>query len=122
LTNTNRTIEVEKLIYNTSRSDQKYKVFTEKGLKVENALEYNSTTKTFINSNNGSYYARLGWFGELYVAVNGKANKLAKIIKDQDKQEKQTLKLGTTWNLGEGFNLTVDALDVRTNQDRHHFP
>jgi S-layer protein (TIGR01567 family) len=115
LTNTNRTIEVEKLIYNTSRSDQKYKVFTEKGLKVENALEYNSTTKTFINSNNGSYYARLGWFGELYVAVNGKANKLAKIIKDQDKQEKQTLKLGTTWNLGEGFNLTVDALDVRTN-------
>lgn len=115
LTNANRTIEAEKLLYNTSRTDQKYKVFSEKGLKVENALEYNSTTKEFINSNNGGYYARLGWYGELYVAVNGKANKLAKIIKDQDKQEKQTLKLGTTWNLGEGFNLTVDALDVRTN-------
>ncbi len=47
--------------------------------------------------------------------MNGKANKLAKLIKEQDKQEKQTLKLGTTWNLGEGYNLTVDALDVRTN-------
>jgi S-layer protein (TIGR01567 family) len=115
LTNANRTIEAEKLIYTTSRTDQKYKVFSEKGLKVENALEYNSTTKAFINSNNGGYYARLGWYGELYVAVNGKANKLAKIIKDQEKLEKQTQKVGTTWNLGEGFNLTVDALDVRTN-------
>jgi S-layer protein (TIGR01567 family) len=83
-------------------------------LKVENALEYNSTKKTFINSNNGGYYARLGWFGNLYVAVNGKANKLAKIVKDQDKLDKQTLKLGTSWNLGEGYNLTVDALDERT--------
>jgi hypothetical protein len=35
LTNTNRTIEAEKLLYNTSRTDQKYKVFTEKSLKVE---------------------------------------------------------------------------------------
>ncbi len=115
LTNTNRTIEAEKLLYNTSRTDQKYKVFSEKGLKVENALEYNGTTKTFINSRNGGYYARLGWFGELYVAVNGKTNKLGKLIKEQDKQEKQTLKLGTSWNLGEGYNLSVDALDVRTS-------
>lgn len=115
LNNVSRTIEDRKLLYNTYRTDQKYKVFSEKSLKIENGLEYNSTTKTFINSRNGGYYARLGWFGELYVAVNGKANKLAKLIKEQDKQEKQTLKLGTTWNLGEGFNLTVDALDVKTN-------
>ena len=115
LTNANRTIEAEKLLYNTSRTDQKYKIFSEKGLKVENALEYNSTTKKFINSRNGGFYARLGWQGGLYVAVNGKTNKLAKLIQEQDKQEKQTLKLGTTWNLGEGYNLTVDALDVRTN-------
>jgi S-layer protein (TIGR01567 family) len=114
LTSTNRTIEAEKLLYNTSRTEQKYKVFSEKGLKVVNALDYNSTTKTFKNSINGGYYARLGWFGNLYVAVNGKANKLAKIIKDQDKLDKQTLKLGTSWNLGEGYNLTVDALDERT--------
>ncbi|CAG0962338.1 MAG: S-layer protein domain-containing protein [Candidatus Methanoperedens sp.] len=115
LTNMKRTIETEKLLYNTSRTDQKYKVFSEKGLKVENALEYNSTTKTFINSRNGGYYSRLGWFGEVYVAVNGKANKLAKLIIEQKTDEKQTLKIGTTWNLGEGFNLTVDALDVKTN-------
>ena len=114
LTSTNRTIEAEKLLYNTSRTEQKYKVLSEKGLKVVNALDYNSTTKTFRTNINGGYYARLGWFGNLYVAVNGKANKLAKIIKDQDKLDKQTLKLGTSWNLGEGYNLTVDALDEKT--------
>lgn len=115
LSNVSRTIEAEKLFYNTSRTDQKYKVFSERGLKVEDALEYNSKTKMFINNRNGGYYARLGWFGELYVAVNGKANKLTKLIKDQDKQEKETLKLGTTWNLGEGFNLTVEAIDEKTS-------
>ncbi len=90
LSNVSRTIEAEKLFYNTSRTDQKYKVFSERGLKVEDALEYNSKTKMFINNRNGGYYARPGWFGELYVAVNGKANKLTKLIKDQDKQEKET--------------------------------
>lgn len=61
------------------------------------------------------YYARLGWFGDIYVAVNGKANKLAKLIKEQKKEEKQTLKLGTSWNLGERYSLTVDAHDTQTS-------
>ncbi|MCG2736220.1 MAG: hypothetical protein L6282_07470, partial [Candidatus Methanoperedenaceae archaeon] len=41
--------------------------------------------------------------------------KLAKLIKEQKKEEKQTLKLGTSWNLGEGYNLTVEALDTKTS-------
>jgi S-layer protein (TIGR01567 family) len=110
LTNVSRIIERENLLYNTSRTDQKYKVFSEKSLKVENGL-----TSTLTKSTTGGYYARLGWFGDLYVAVNGKANKLAKLIKEQDKLEKQTLKLGTSWNLGEGYNLTVDALDTQVS-------
>ncbi len=114
LTNASRTIEFEKLLYNTSRTDQKYKVFSEKTLKVEKGLSYSSSTG-FTKSTTGGYYARLGWFGDLYVAVNGKANKLAKLIKEQDKLEKQTLKLGTSWDLGEGYNLTVEALDTTTS-------
>ncbi len=115
LTASSRVIQQEKLLYNTSRTDQNYTVFTEKGIKVENGLNYNSTTKTFTKSITGGKYARLGWFGDLYVAVNGKANKLAKLIKEQKKEEKQTLKLGTAWNLGEGYNLTVEALDTGTS-------
>ncbi len=110
-----RVIQQENLLYNTSRTDQNYTVFTEKGWKVENGLNYNSTTKTFTKSATGGKYARLGWFGDLYVAVNGKANKLAKLIKEQKKEEKQTLKLGTVWDFGEGYNLTVEALDTKAS-------
>ncbi|MFZ3169961.1 MAG: S-layer protein domain-containing protein [Candidatus Methanoperedens sp.] len=115
LTVNSRVIEKENLQYNTLRSDQKFKVFSEKSKKVRNGLEYNSTTKTFKLNATGGYYARLGWFGDLYIAVNGKANKLAKLIKEQKAEEEQTLKLGTSWNLGEGYNLTVESLDTATN-------
>ncbi|MCE8429593.1 MAG: hypothetical protein J5U19_14545 [Candidatus Methanoperedens sp.] len=115
LTVDSRVIQKENLEYITSRSDQKYVVFSEKGKNVQNGLDCNSTTKTFTKSSTGGYYARLGWFGDLYVAVNGNANKLARLITEQKKDEKQTLKLGTSWNLGEGYNLTVESLDTTTS-------
>ncbi len=110
-----RIINEEKLLYNTVRTDQKYKVFSEKGKLVENGLEYNSTSKIFTRNTTGGYYARLGWFGDVYVAVNGKANKLAKLVKEQKAEEKQTLKLGETWRLPEGYNLTLEAIDAKTS-------
>ena len=110
-----RTIQKENLLYNTTLTDQNYTLFTETGKKVANGLNYNSSTNTFTKSTTGGKYAQLGWFGDRYVAVNGKANKLAKLVKEQKKEEKQTLKLGTTWDLGEGYNLTVEALDTRTS-------
>ncbi len=103
-------IQQENLLYNTSRTDQNYTLYTEIGKKVDNGL-----STGFIKSTKGGKYARLGWFGDLYVAVNGKANKLAKLIKEQKKEEKQTLKLGTSWNLGDGYNLTVESLDTTTS-------
>lgn len=120
LTNASRAIDKEKLLYNTLRTDQKYVVFSEKGKKVENGLEYNSTTRTFTKSTTGGWYARLGWFSEVYVAVNGKANKLAKLVKDQKKEEKQTLTIGETWSLGEGYNLTAQAIDAKASPRQAH--
>lgn len=110
-----RTIQKENLFYNTTLTDQNYTLFTETGKKVVNGLNYNSSTNTFAKSTAGGKYAQLGWFGDRYVAVNGKANKLAKLIMEQKKDEKQTLNLGTVWDLGEGYNLTVEALDTRSS-------
>ncbi|MBU4220450.1 MAG: hypothetical protein KKA10_02310, partial [Euryarchaeota archaeon] len=110
LTASRRVIQKENLLYETVRIDQNYTLYTQTGKKVENGL-----ATGFIKGATGGKYARLGWFGDLYVAVNGKANKLAKLIKEQKKEEKQTLKLGTSWNLGEGYNLTVEALDTKTS-------
>lgn len=115
LTSSSREVKPEKLFYKTSRTEQKYKTFAEKGKLVERGLDYNSGTKTFTNGATGGYYARLGWFGDLYVAVNGKANKLAKMVKEQKAEEKQNLKIGETWSLGEGYNLTVQALDTQVS-------
>ncbi|HEY9207414.1 MAG TPA: S-layer protein domain-containing protein [Candidatus Methanoperedens sp.] len=108
-----RAIRQEKLLYNTSRTEQKYKVFSNGNKKVDNGLEYNNTAKTFIKTPSGGYYARLGWFGELYVAVNGKANKLAKLVKEQKSEEKQTLAIGKMWELGEGHILTAQEIDAK---------
>lgn len=100
LTAGRREIRQKNLIYETRRSEQKYRVFLDEGKKLENGE---------------SFYYRLGWFGELHVAVNGKANKLAKLVKEQKKEEKQTLKFGESWNLGEGYNLTVEAIDAKAS-------
>ncbi len=120
LTNTNRIIEEGNLSYKTSRSRQNYTVFSEKGLKVERGLEYNGSTKTFTNSPTGAAYARLGWFGELYIALNGKANKLTKLIMDQKKTEKKTLMIGETWDLGDGFSLTANSIDAKASPRQAH--
>jgi S-layer protein (TIGR01567 family) len=117
LTASSREIQKEKLLYNTSRINQKYGVFSNVNKNVENGLEYNSTTTVFTKSTTGGYYARLGWFGEVYVAVNGKANKLARLLIDHGSniKDKKTLKVGTIWELGEGYNLTIEALDTKTS-------
>lgn len=120
LNNTNRIIEAGNLTYKTSRTDQTYTVSKEKGIKVTNGLEYNSTNRTFTRGITGSYYARLGWFGTLYTALNGKANKLTKLVKEQTKSEKQTLTIGETWDLGEGFSLTAQAIDAKASPRQAH--
>ncbi len=122
LTNASRTIEKENLQYNTSRTDQKFSIFSNTGKKVENGLEYNSTTGTFTKNITGGWYARLGWFGDLYVAVNGKANKLAKLLINHgtDVKEKKTLTIGETWSLGEGYNLTAQAIDAKASPRQAH--
>ncbi|MCZ7398823.1 MAG: S-layer protein domain-containing protein [Candidatus Methanoperedens sp.] len=102
-------------IYKTSPTDQNYTVFTEEGKGVWGGLNYDSTTRTFTKSNTGGRYAKVEWFGDEYVAINGKANKLAKLLINQDIKERKTLMLDEIWELGEGFTLTVHSIDARIN-------
>jgi S-layer protein (TIGR01567 family) len=59
-------------------------------------------------------YNVVGWMGEEYVGINNKPNKLARLIIEQDSSEKKTLVSGETWEIGEGWNLTVQSIDSRT--------
>lgn len=76
-------------------------------------------------------YAIIGFFAEPYVALGKKdlewdrgnviptsmpvkANKIAKLVTDND--EKYTLKTGATLEMGEGYSLVVDQIDVDGNK------
>ncbi|MBZ3935857.1 S-layer protein domain-containing protein [Methanimicrococcus blatticola] len=104
----------------------------------EGDLTYNTTPKavsyeydwTFNDTVNGGiedapeFYFIMGFFGEKYVPfnivdVNGhntdlKPEKMAKLIIDDD--EKYTLKTGATLELGEGYTIIVDQIDVDGNK------
>lgn len=94
------TIGQGNLLYNSNVTTAKYRVFLETGKTLENG----------VNS-----YQRLGWFGSPYVAINGKTTKLVKVVKEQWREEVQILKLGEGWNLGEGYVLSLEAIDGKVS-------
>ena len=70
-------------------------------------------------------YAVIGFFAEPYVALGkvdtqltditaAKANKIAKLVLDTD--ERYILKTGATLELGDGYSLVVDQIDVDGNK------
>ena len=113
-----RTIDKDKIQYTTDRAPQKYKVFKEKGkdFTIEHALSVKADNKTLYKASSpakGGYYALVGWMAEEYVGVNGKNNKLSKLILEQDVADKKTLQVGEKWDLGEGYTLTAQSIDAK---------
>jgi S-layer protein (TIGR01567 family) len=88
------------LWYNTTKRLIPYKV-------------YSATGKTVVNGEGGGgYYAKVGWFGRGYVALKGKANKMAKLILEQSETESKTLLVGETWDMGDGYTLKLNSIDT----------
>lgn len=73
---------------------------------------YEKENKTI---NGKTEYQVLGWKGEKWVAVGGKANKLAKLGIEMDSNEKKTLTPGNVWDLGSGYELSINAVDAKTS-------
>ncbi len=112
----NRTIGKGKLIYSTTAEPKKLKVVEEAfGNNVTDAitagLEQTAHGKGFEN---GQYWI-IGWITEGYVALNGKVDKLAKLIIEQgtDPSEKKTLTVGESWDIGDGWTITANSIDSR---------
>lgn len=98
------------LVYTTTGQLIGYEVSKNKGKPVENAL--NSAGR---KGSLGSYYARVNLFAEPYVALNGKANKLSKLILEQNSSitAKKTLAVGETWYIGNRWTITAQAIDAK---------
>ncbi len=89
----------------------KYTVFV-----TETNYSVTKITGTRPNGTNGSYKA-IGFGANKYAAIKGKSNRLAKILIDNGTgvYEKKILYDGETWEMGEGYNLTVKSIDTRAS-------
>jgi len=107
-----RIIPKGELLYNTSMQSVKYKV-----------NEFNSSMNVDFGLDGGCCYAKMGWQGITYVAINGKVDKITSFLFEQSAIESKTLTLsGTgsivndlTWSLKEGYNLSIEEINVSSS-------
>lgn len=94
-----RTIPVSGLVYTVTAVPVEYPVHKQLGLEV----------------NGKANYSVVGFQGSKYVAMNGKANKLAKLIYEMDETDKVTLTAGSVLQLGGGYTLKILGIDKSTS-------
>ncbi len=104
-----RVIPKDYLWYNTTVANLEYGVFKGK----ERNVEYGLDNSNIPVSTGGKYYGVKGWFGRKYVAINGKNNKLSKLILEQAAGEEKILSVGETWDIGDGFSLKLQGIDAK---------
>ena len=118
-----RSILADKLLYNATIRPVEFKVASEKDRYVENGLggsnnltkDFDAGTDGLNNVTGGRFYAKIGWQAEEYVALNAKANKLAKLVYEQTATDKKTLTIGDVWEIGDGYTLTAQSIDTSTS-------
>jgi S-layer protein (TIGR01567 family) len=57
------------------------------------------------------YYIE-GWMAEEYVAIDGNADELCKLMVEFEDDDKKTLVVGEEWDLGGGFALVANQIDL----------
>ncbi|RZN31987.1 MAG: hypothetical protein EF813_12035 [Methanosarcinales archaeon] len=96
LNDADRTIDMDALTYSTHPEYQQYEINEAYGVLIEG---------------DSGYYLE-GWLAEKYVAVNGNADLLSKLLVEFEGDDKMTLATGEAWDLGGGFALTAQQIDL----------
>ena len=92
-----RSIGKGDLTYQTMIAPAYFNIYKQKGILI----------------NGQANYSVIGLGGETYAAVGGKANKIARILIDHGKDDIKTIMVpDEPWEMGEGYNLTVLAIDT----------
>jgi len=98
---TENIMDKAELTYTTGDVGVNYKVFNAKGA---------------IAKIPGNQYGVLGWMAEKFVAIDGDSQKITKLILEQGADDKKTLRAGESWDLGNGYTLTPEQIDVDGNK------
>jgi len=53
-----------------------------------------------------------GWMAEKYIAIDENADKLCKLLVEFEDDDKKTLSTGEEWDLGGGYSLTANQIDL----------
>ncbi len=91
---TDRTIDENCLSYQTGPAYQQYELYENEGLTVDGDT---------------GYYLE-GFMGGRYVAINGRADKLTKLLVEFEDYDKKTMATEEPWDLGSGFALTSNQI------------
>ncbi len=102
----NNIIDDGELIYTITPYPGTYKLVSELGLAADEVP----------SDVGGTCYYETPWFGVPYVAVEGDATQLAKLVYKQGGSDKKTVKAGESWDLGCGYSLNVNQVDVDGNK------
>ncbi|MCZ7362125.1 MAG: S-layer protein domain-containing protein, partial [Candidatus Methanoperedens sp.] len=111
-----RIINFNNLTYSTTALPRKLNVVTALNLTdyitmINKGLERAYPGQAFEN---GQYHV-VNWGGQKYIALNGKVDKLAKLVMEQGLTEKKSLRMGETWDIGGGWGLTANSIDARAS-------
>lgn len=98
----NHVIGEGELVYSTRQFSNKYELVSD--------LKLNSST--IPAELGGMFFYKLAWFGKPYVTVENDARQLANLVISQGSSDKKDLKAGDIWDLGKGYSLTVNQVDV----------
>ena len=112
----NKTIPKDGLVYSTMAEPKQLKVVKEAygGNGSSAAAAGLERVATSALTANGEYYI-IGWQAERYIALNGKVEKLSKLMVEHGTaaSEKKTLTVGETWDIGGGWTLTANSIDAK---------
>jgi len=95
-----RTIAEDHLIYHTEPVAQEYELYEDGGMQLEAGVD------------NRTHYFVEGFMAERYVAINNQADTLCKLLVEFEDDDKKTLSTGEAWDLGSGFALTAQQIDL----------
>jgi len=100
-----RTIDENTLVYTTSPVYHQYELNENEGLVVDSD-----------NPGGDTGYHLEGFMGEKYVAMNGMADKLCRLLVEFEDYDTKTLATGEAWDLGGGFCLIVQQINLNGDE------
>ncbi|MEA3282740.1 MAG: S-layer protein domain-containing protein [Euryarchaeota archaeon] len=95
-----RTIEEDCLTYQTAPVCLEYELYENEGLFVGMDARYHLA----------------GWVGDAYVAIGGSADKICELLVEFDDGERKILGTGEAWEMGRGFTLTAQQIDLEEDK------